>query len=266
MPQRNRVAHDLISAAQEYVDRWMPRKGLYTRPLSRLAALELDLDEEFCRAVGEYFSRAPRISFDTDLRHRYMQFKLETLQQYRAALAAGLRIEPWLGAGQPYRNSAEMHAQVESTRSLYVFLTRDGHGPRPGADRGGRRSAHPMCEPSGVRVRGVEFCHNDLFRAVHDAFGHVMLGSSMGPKGEFRATYCHMNMYSEYMHPVLFTEQISQVCWFFYGPHLADERGRLPRRGEPGWIPPADRPYAEQKVFPSPRRFVDRFKASFSEE
>jgi hypothetical protein len=93
-----------------------------------------------------------------------------------------------------------------------------------------------------------------------------MSGSSMGPAGEFRAARCHMAMYSAPAHPVLFTEQISQICWFFYGPHLADPSGRLPRRGEPGWIPPRRRPYPEQKVFACPPGYVDRFKASFLEE
>lgn len=39
------------------------------------------------------------------------------------------------------------------------------------------------------------------------------------------------------------------VCWFFYSAHLRTECGRLLARGEPGWVPPAERPYPEQKVF-----------------
>jgi len=62
---------------------------------------------------------------------------------------------------------------------------------------------------------------------------------------------------------VLFSEQISQICWFFYGPHLRTASGRLPERDEPGWVPPGERPYAEQKVFTCPPEFVARFKACF---
>jgi hypothetical protein len=103
-----------------------------------------------------------------------------------------------------------------------------------------------------------------VLRVVHDVFGHVVLGNSFGPRGEFLATYGHPHLCSPDVLPVLFTEQVGQICWFYYGPHLLDGSGRLPAPGEPGYLPPAQRPYPVQKVFTFPRRFLDRFTASFS--
>ncbi|OOC57015.1 hypothetical protein NOSIN_05630 [Nocardiopsis sinuspersici] len=210
--------------------------------LRQLPRTRLDWDEDYCRAVAEHFHRAPVVAPPPWLLRSYRSLQRESLEQFRAMTSAGLRVRPWRGAGEPYRGSAHLRRSVLSTRVLHVYLTSSGHGP------GGESRPHPMREPSPVRIDGVRFTHNDVFRAVHDAFGHVMHGNGFGPKGEFRATYSHMRMYPERAHPVLFAEQVAQICWFYYGPHLADSRGRLPRRGEAGYLPPSERPYPEQKV------------------
>jgi hypothetical protein len=250
---------DLVAVAQRYVWRWLPERAGQIGSIARLADRTPRLDEQFCRQVADHFVAQPAFQLDDALRRSYERLKTESLRQFEAILDAGIRVEPWLAPGQPYAGSGELCERVRATGTLYVFLTRNGHGPRPDA------GPHPLRGLSGVRLGGVELAHNDVFRAVHDVFGHVMFGNSMGPAGEFRATFCHLAMYSDDVHPVLFAEQISQICWFFFGPHLRTADGRLPVRGEPGWIPLAQRPYAEQKVFACPPEFVERFRASFVE-
>ncbi|EWM64815.1 LOW QUALITY PROTEIN: hypothetical protein MCBG_01948, partial [Micromonospora sp. M42] len=93
---------------------------------------------------------------------------------------AGIRVLPWTGPGQPYRDSRDLIARVRATGLLHVFLTRHGHGPA-GAD-----GDHPLRAPAGVRAGGEELLHNDIFRAVHDVFGHVLFGNTFGPRGYFR--------------------------------------------------------------------------------
>jgi hypothetical protein len=248
---------DLLTVAQEYVDRRSAASRAPAASISRLADLVVALDEDYCRDVAEYFDRAPRLAYDARLARLYDRMKWENLLQYGVILDAGIEIEPWLGPGQPYRGSEELVRRVRETGTLYVYLTRDGHGP-PGST-----GYHPLRGPSGVTARGVELAYNDVFRVVHDVFGHVMFGYAFGPRGEFKATYCHMHMYSEEIHPILFTEQIGQICWFFFGPHLLDRAGNLPRPGDPGYVPPAQRPYAEQKVFPFDHRYLDPFTRMF---
>lgn len=265
---------DLIRAARRYLAQWLPDSTEPARRMARMSSVSGHPDVRFCREVADYFERQPAHTWTGELEEQYSKFKLEGMRQYEALVASGVRVEPWRGPGQPYQGSRHLVESVLRTGTLFVLLTRDHHGPPatgppatgpaatgPAGRHGGR--AHPMRAPSGVRVGGVELCHNDIFRAVHDAFGHAMFGHSMGPIGEFRATYCHMEMYSAMTHPVLFTEQVSQICWFFYGPHLRTAGGRLPARGEPGWVAPAGRPYPEQKVFPCPPELLARFRASF---
>jgi hypothetical protein len=255
------VPDDLAAAARRYVERHRPGVAATPGWLTRLADGTVRIDEAFCREVADHFARQPPYTWNADLDRRYALLRSETRRQFAAIEEAGIRVEPWLGHGQPYHGSADLSARVCATGTLSVFLSRAGHGPA-GTGAG---PAHPLRIPSGVVRDGVEFECNDLLRAVHDLFGHVLLGGGMGPIGEFRAMHCHLAMYSEDVHPVLFSEHVSQICWFFFGPHLRTWSGQLPPRDAPGWVPPARRPYAEQKVFPCPPGFLARFRAGFSE-
>lgn len=226
----------LAGLAQAHLDRHCPAGA----SISSVATAELRWDEGYCRRVAEYFDSAPSRDLGVALTRRYDAFKQENLRHYRLLSEAGITVRPWPVSGQPYRTSAELRASVRATGVLYVYLTSAGHGPGPA---GGE---HPMLAGSGIVVDGVELCHNDVFRVVHDVFGHVMSGHGFSPRGEFRASYCHLRMYPESVHPVLFTEQIAQICWFFYGPRAAERR------------------YPEQKVFAFPRRYLDEFRSLFT--
>lgn len=250
------TAVDFAAVAQSYTDRHPLLPSVSIQELSRLS---LTLDERFCREMADLFDRAPRLVWDEDTARRYGLFKRENLAQYRAIRAAGLDVRPWADEGQPYRGSRDLVRRVRESGVLHVYLTATGHGPGPVT------GFHPLRGPSGIVEHGVELSHNDVFRVVHDVFGHVVHGHEFGPRGEFRATRTHLAMYPEDAHPVLLVEQVGQICWFFYGPHLR-VAGRLPARGEPGYTPPERRPYAEQKVFPISRRHVARFTSLFKED
>ncbi|WP_301177684.1 crotonobetainyl-CoA--carnitine CoA-transferase [Actinomadura geliboluensis] len=212
--------------------------------VARIAAgAGVELDEDFGRRTAAYYDAAPEPGYGADLRRRYDRLKRHNLAQFRALTDAGVEIRPWLGDGRPYPNSRVLRDRVRRTRRLYVHLTARGHGPGP------VRGFHPMREPAGLRVDGVEFCHNDVFRAVHDLLGHVAFDTGFGPKGEFLAAHGHLQLYPEEAHPVLFTEQIAQICWFYYGPHRD--------------VPASRRPFPEQKVLLFPKRFLDSFRQMF---
>ncbi|MFV2086274.1 hypothetical protein [Micromonospora sp. LOL_021] len=251
---------DLLGIAQAYVDSRSDVVGK-TR-LAELSSVYCLLDGDFCLEVADYVDRAPVQVCDADLLSRYDRLKDETLAQFHALRDAGLTVLPWRAAGQPYGNSADLIDRVRRTGVLYVYLTRDGHGPAGSLEP----RHHPMRDGSGVRVAGVEFSHNDLFRAVHDAFGHVMFGNDFGPEGELKAVYCHIHMYSPCLEPLLFTEHLGQVCWFYFGAHLRDGNGQIPARDSPDYVPPARRPYAEQKVFMFDQGFIDRFHGMFGKQ
>jgi len=82
---------------------------------------------------------------------------------------------------------------------------------------------------------------------VHDIVGHGAHGYEFGPKGEFNAYLEHSRMFSDKAKPALAAETLAQNSWVNYGPHLRKPDGSLPKKGELGYIPPADRKFADQK-------------------
>ncbi|MCP2274100.1 hypothetical protein LV75_006634 [Actinokineospora diospyrosa] len=215
--------------AEDYLSHRFPRADpTYRRPTPRL-------DARFCRRVARLHDRAPLLGAGTE--DAYLALRQEDLRQYRAIRDAGVRVRPWRGAGQPYPDSPTLIDEVTRTGVLWLYLTRSGHGP-------GSTDGHPMRHPSGVVEDGEPLCHNDILRVVHDLFGHVALRAGFGPRGEFAATGGHLLLYPARAWPALFTEQIGQICWYFYGDHLATG----PRR------------YPEQKVFLYPPAFLDEFR------
>ncbi|GAA2534966.1 hypothetical protein Ahu01nite_099260 [Winogradskya humida] len=213
-------------------------------------------DEQLGIDIAAAYDAAPQ-SGDQRTAELYKLLTRENLAQFEAVTAAGVKVLPWRKPGQPYADSADLRRSFHTTGTLRVFLTRHGHGDD------GEAGSHPLRGRSTVEAAGIPFAHNDVFRAVHDIFGHCMFDNSFGVRGEFAAAYCHLLMYPPPLHPLLFTEQVAQICWFFYGPHLLDARG-LPRRaGDPGYVAPRDRPYPPQKWALLDRELLDRYLTLF---
>lgn len=257
MADRPIAAAVLESVAQKQADRQQAQDCWPRPPVGQLLDAFISLDADYCRRVADYYDAAPAGPPGADLTGRYRRLMAENLRLHAAIADAGIEVAPWLGEGQPYLDSAALAREVRRTGRLWVYLTALGHGPGPSP------IGHPLRTPSGIWANGVEFCHNDLMRAVHDLFGHVMLSTGFGANGEFLASLCQLMLYPRDVHPVIFTEQVGQACWFYYGPHLLTEAGSLPGRGEVGYLPLARRPYPEQKVFAYPTEFLDQFTSSF---
>lgn len=230
--------------------------GAVTALAGRLPAR---IDAEYAMAVADHYDRALDASGDPETVRRYEVLVRNIGAQYEAILRAGISVQPWNGPGQPYRGSAELVEHVLGTGTVRLYPTGVAFGP------GGSRERHPLQEPAGVRAGGLDLCHNDVLRVVHDLFGHVLHDASFGPAGEFLATYGHARFCVPEAAPVLFTEHVAQICWFWFGPHLRDRHGRLPRRGEPGYLPPERRPYPEQKVVAFPDDVLAGFSAGWEE-
>lgn len=60
---------------------------------------------------------------------------------------------------------------------------------------------------------------NNLFRAVHDLFGHCANGYSFSALGEENAYRAHANMFSPLARRALATETRGQNSWYNSGPH-----------------------------------------------
>lgn len=142
---------------------------------------------------------------------------------------AGVKIEPWTGEGEPYPlGSKQMQEDVVKNNHLYFLPT----------DKSQILSDHPMAQGEA----------NNKFRAVHDYMGHAAEGNSFGPKGEQGAYNAHRDTLTPDAHGALATETKGQNSWVNANPALRNPEGGLVKKGEPGFVPLAERPFAEQKA------------------
>lgn len=194
--------------------------------------------------VADQFTATRHAPDNPLVRASYRQYAREITEQYEFAVASlGLRVEPWPHPSEPYRNSRQMIDDVRNDRHLYFLATHARWGE---ADT--RHTDHPMLMPTGIVVDGVELLANDLFRVVHDVFGHAMEGHQFGPVGEEKAWLEHYGMFSPLARPALTAETRGQTCWMYFGPHLRNSSGAVIGKNEPGWVPVPQRPFAEQKA------------------
>lgn len=136
----------------------------------------------------------------------YQQLAVEIQDQF---MELPVGVEWFSDTTQPYLNSKEMFDDIEKSGVLKIFT-----GGTP----------HPFfpCQT------------NNMFRAVHDYYGHYVNRNSFGPKGEFRAWQFHCKMFGEPARPALTAETLGQGAWFWHGPFSNMTVG--------------ERPFAEQKA------------------
>jgi len=169
----------------------------------------------------------------------YDAFKAETLAQYKQMVKAGVKVD--LNADYPYKNPREMHADVRDNNHMTVFPTEAGFGSSDTA-----AADHPLMENSPVKMGGKDATYNDLFRAVHDYYGHAAEGNGFRANGEYNAWRAHRQMYSPEARGAMDSETLGQNSWVNSGP-----AGAL-NKGASG----ADTIYADQKAGLLPRDVV----------
>jgi hypothetical protein len=210
------------------------------------------VSEDLAKRAADAYQEAQHKPNDPEVKRAYQAFKDETLAQWDYLTSKGVRMEPWVKEGQPYTNSADMVKDVRENKHLWFFLTEQGYG----SDQGGQPMSHPLLEKAGMKVNGKDLLINDVFRAVHDYFGHAKENYEFGPRGEYNAFLTHYTLYSDQARPALAAETLGQNSWVNYGSHLRRRDGALPRKGEAGFIPPAERPFADQKATLLPAELV----------
>jgi len=207
--------------------------------------------DELGAAASDLFEQLPM--FDEAALPYYKKFIQETNMQYQLLLDSGIQFE--IVDYDPYTPNKAGHNQMindmENGR-LKVLATDIGFGDDTTDIR------NPMlAESKYTDVNGRVMLENDVFRAVHDTFGHGMRGNTFGPIGEYNAWLAHKEMYSRDAQRVMTTETLGQNTFTNYGPHMRDAEGNLIPKGDPRYVGPADRPFAPQKVAVVPEPLID---------
>lgn len=176
-----------------------------------------EIDLLYCAKVGIAFQNLKHTPQDPEVFYCYQKFKAETRSQFSFLRESGVSVHPWLREGQPYLNSKHLFDEFHKTKTLFVYLTVNGYG----ADHSYPHD-HPMLEASDIYIDGISLTYNDLFRVVHDVFGHITGFNSFSCLGELRAALNHMKLYSEDACQAMLSESVGQICWYYFGPHLCE--------------------------------------------
>lgn len=188
-------------------------------------------DPERGAKIAKAFEDMQHAPNDPEVQRAYHALVQETLAQYQIIKESGLVIEMITeDMENPYPNgSSDMFADIQNGH-LWFFPTDSGFGD-------GSISDNPLLEKTGEKIDGYELRANDVFRIVHDIFGHAQHGFGFGPNGEESAYQAHRQMYSELAGKALATETRGQNSWVNFGPY-----------GEANRKNPAKTKYADQKT------------------
>lgn len=192
------------------------------------------IDPEHSQAIAKAYEEMKHTPSDPATKASYDALIDETAKQYDAIKKTGLKIEPVpAGSPDPYAANPRLAAvDVAENNHLWFFPTESGFGTV------NKITDNPMLRKTGEKIGDHEMLANDMFRVVHDYFGHLKQGHGFRAAGEDNAWRTHAQMYSDLARPAMTTETRGQNSWVNYGPH--GEKNRTASG--------ADTIYADQKV------------------
>lgn len=208
--------------AVEAAKRYAKKAGINYVPLTTYAPLDADRGEKIAREF-ELLQHAPN---DPLVKAAYEAMARETLAQYDEILASGLKVE-FIRGQDPYGNPRNAILDIINNDHFWVFPTRDGFGSD--AEFAAQAGDNILLRDSGkTDANGQPMLINDVFRVVHDYFGHVKNGVGFRARGEENAWQAHAAMYSPLARRAMTTETRGQNSWVNFGPHAEHNRSASP--------------------------------------
>jgi hypothetical protein len=153
-------------------------------------------DPEFAPIIQQYNIK----NYDDLVQKSYQQLEKETVQQFNNL---PLKLQFHTGQGN-YLDSNEAVRDMILHGNLTVYKGGDKH-----------EFLHNIDKNTGLNS-------NEMFRAVHDAFGHGIRGNSFGPVGEEIAWGSHAQMYSPLARIAMTSETRGQNSFVNYTPINAE--------------------------------------------
>ena len=201
-------------AAVKAAEQYMAKSELPYNPPKTFKKVVPERATRIAAAYDE-MAHAPN---DPKVKAAYNAMIDETLKQWDEIKNTGLKVEfikP--GMKDPYEASPRLAiTDVRDNNHLWVYPTTSGFG--------GSESAHvdisgnPLLRKTGEVIDGVPVTANDIFRIVHDYFGHIKYGHGFRADGEENAWRAHSAMYSPLARKAMTSETRGQNSWVNYGP------------------------------------------------
>lgn len=156
--------------------RWCEMKGLPKPDLEAIARTPVDLAE--AHEVGRWFEQAPDASADPKVQAAYADFKRQNEEMWQ--FMTGPESEGGMGLKVEFTTEVDPYPTAEAqardiTENKRVVIE---------SGLGGQHSATMTTD------------EYDRFRAVHDVFGHAVIGGGFDRHGEYQAWLIHAAMYT----------------------------------------------------------------------
>ena len=177
-------------------------------------------------AAYEAMQHAPQ---DPAVKEAYENLIRQTVAQYRALEAAGYRFYFFDETNDPYAgNPWNAMRDLRANQVMAVFATEAGFGS--GATEL-NVDDNPLLADTGITWpygsldgEPKRVLANDLFRAVHDAFGHGLEGAGFRAQGEENAWQAHVRLFTGSAVGAITSETRGQNSWLNFGPYGESNR------------------------------------------
>jgi hypothetical protein len=202
----NKLFNEPLKDASKIANDYAKKSGIdFTEP-ERVTKL----DEENSKAIAAEYDKMKNNPTDPEVKKAYDAMISETISQYEEIIGNGYVVE--VNNNEPYSSSGDMISDLKDNKRMKIFSTESGFGDDPITDQ--QREDNPLLQKTKFKdVNGVPLLANDLFRFVHDFFGHAKFGNGFGPVGEENAWVIHSAMYSDPARRAMTSETRGQNSW-----------------------------------------------------
>lgn len=204
-------SEEIRAVAEQY----MRDAALPYEPIRKYAPI----NEERARRIANAFDEMRDDPQNKEVQAAYDALARETLAQYDAIKKYGSLKTSWIEDGlDPYEASPRLATEdITKNNRFSVFPTDSGYGQTGITPE--MEAVNPMLRRTGEIIDGRDARVNDIFRIVHDYFGHAKEGVGFRADGEENAWRGHGSMYSPDALPAATSETRGQNSWLNYGPY-----------------------------------------------
>ena len=215
VPGRGKITFGPYLPARQAAETYAEQAGIPYNPPKTYAKVDVARAER----IAAEFDRMKHDPTNPEVKAAFDAMIKETLAQWEVIKATGIKIEP-IPEGQPdpYAKSPRYaHLDVIENNHLWFFPTVSGFGGTNVANQD--VSGNPLMIETGEVINGHRMVANDVFRVVHDYFGHIKEGVGFRADGEENAWRIHSAMYSPLARKAMTTETRGQNSWVNFGPY-----------------------------------------------
>ena len=183
----------------------------------------VEIDVERSTRIADAYDKMPHDPFNPEVQEAYRDLSEQTIAQYEALVDGGYSFtffddntDPY--NGKPWRSLADLR----NNKTMAVYSTEAGYGMTEITDQ--MRLENPLLDPTPYVWKDQNgndkpVLVNDLFRAVHDAFGHGSEYSGFRARGEENAWLAHSQLFTGPALKALTSETRGQNSWLNFGPY-----------------------------------------------